>query len=450
MIYILCDNESSRVRYTFDTLFGRLLRTDHKLIKDPNEIPAEKKHPVINYSGKELPNSFRIPIAGLLNDSFVRNIVPRFTSDDLPRPFHIENLSVKNPNDYDLDYDIFSACFYLLTGYEMYVLNHHDEHGRYDEKRSVIAKKGFLSKPLVDIYLEEFWNDLSSRFPKLTREPHSFDYEITIDIDYPWAFHHKSKWKNAGGLIKDLFRNDMESFKYRLNAFGGNKPDPYDTFSFITNNFPVEKTRFFFLINNETKNDNTFNWKNKPFQNLIQNIDQKGYPVGLHPSYNTYMDREKILFEKEKLEMITGHPVNISRQHFLKFRLPQTFEYLAEAGITDEYTGCPVKNAGFKFFTTHPFTWFNLAKNRQENLTLHPTMVMDRALQKYLDLSPEAALTLMKDTLKTTSCYNGKFTLLIHNETLSEFREWKGWSAIIMDFLALLEDTKNKGCTQKS
>jgi hypothetical protein len=65
---------------------------------------------------------------------------------------------------------------------------------------------------------------------------------------------------------------------------------------------------------------------------------------------------------------------------------------------------------------------------------------MDRSLQKYMGLSPEAAFEEIKSLIDTTYRYHGVFTILFHNSSLSEIEEWKGWKTIFtktIEYLAI-------------
>src|SRR5699024_2749913 len=50
---------------------------------------------------------------------------------------------------------------------------------------------------------------------------------------------------------------------------------------------------------------------------IIEALDTRGWEVGLHGSYDSYDDRERLRVEKEMIEGVVGHSVRGGRQHFL-------------------------------------------------------------------------------------------------------------------------------------
>ena len=81
------------------------------------------------------------------------------------------------------------------------------------------------------------------------------------------------------------------------------------------------------------KFDKNPSFKNKKFRQLIKAISTKAI-VGLHPSYASNKNKKLIAFEKNKLEQITEKPITASRQHYLKLKLPDTYNNLISNNIT--------------------------------------------------------------------------------------------------------------------
>ena len=67
---------------------------------------------------------------------------------------------------------------------------------------------------------------------------------------------------------------------------------------------------------------------------------------------------------------------------------------------------------------------------------------MDRSLQQYIHLSPEKALVEIKKIIDITFEFNGLFTILFHNDSLSETAEWKGWKMVFEKTMMYLSDKK--------
>jgi hypothetical protein len=139
--------------------------------------------------------------------------------------------------------------------------------------------------------------------------------------------------------------------------------------------------------------------------------------------------------EKERLENIIGRPVAKSRQHFLKLKFPQTYQTAIKAGITDDYTMGFASLAGFRAGTCTPFPFFDLGKNAQTNLTIHPFQIMDVTLKDYLNLQPEEAWLLTSKLMDEVKKVNGTFAYLFHNESLHDLDQWQGWRGVFEQIL---------------
>jgi hypothetical protein len=161
-------------------------------------------------------------------------------------------------------------------------------------------------------------------------------------------------------------------------------------------------------------------------QSLIKDIAEKA-DVGIHPSFASNEAQGKVKIEKDRLEKIARKSIKKSRQHFLMLKFPHTYRNLIAAGITDDYTMGYADEIGFRAGICTSFKWYDLEKEEETNLTIHPFAVMDGTLNSYLKLSPETALEKVKTIVQEVKKVNGEFITIWHNETLSDWREWKGW-----------------------
>ncbi|SFS10675.1 hypothetical protein SAMN05216559_3782 [Halomicrobium zhouii] len=80
---------------------------------------------------------------------------------------------------------------------------------------------------------------------------------------------------------------------------------------------------------------------------LIREIDDRGWEVGLHGSYESYADREMLATEKRHLEDVLGHEVTGGRQHYLNIERPETWTYQRAAGLQYDATPGSPSDYGF-------------------------------------------------------------------------------------------------------
>ena len=134
--------------------------------------------------------------------------------------------------------------------------------------------------------------------------------------------------------------------------------------------------------------------------------------------------------EKERLESITNIPTTISRQHFLRFSLPETYQNLIDLEIEEDYSMGYASHVGFRASTSIPFHFFDLDFEIQTPLLIYPFALMDTTLNDYMGLTPKQSLGRTKDLLNEVMNVNGTFITLFHNESLSGYLRWNGWKKV--------------------
>jgi hypothetical protein len=152
--------------------------------------------------------------------------------------------------------------------------------------------------------------------------------------------------------------------------------------------------------------------------------------LGIHPSYGTFLNEEAVKQEIDKLERITGKKITMSRQHFLRFSMPVTYRILLRCGIREDYSMGFADRIGFRAGTSHPFRFFDLEANCETGLMLYPLTVMDGTLLDYMQLSPQKAIGKITMLAEIIRRHRGAFVSLWHNESLGEYKRWKGWRQV--------------------
>lgn len=427
MVHILVEKAQHRLIYTLSVIFETIFKIPYQIIYLNNDTKATNFF-TLNYTTVFIENTLQIPNIGLVSE------VDKHTSFflDANKSFQ-ENWTIPHiisTNTTIFPFDIFSAVFYLLSDYEKYSFSYLDSHLRYDEKAYPSYQMQLYSQPTVHFLCEELMAFFPQNLQLEIQKNRNYNYEITFDIDNPWKHQYKPFFIQLAGFLKDILRCNKENLSERWHILRGRK-DVNDTFEEILSLCPPQNTRFFCLIDRHSAYDTRFTYQHQQMRLLIQQLSQKGYAVGIHPSYTSFDSASKILFETQQLANIIKMPITHSRQHFLRYRLPDTFRYLIAADISDDYTLCLRNNIGFPCGMAVPFQWYDVEKEEMTNLTLHPTLAMDRALQQYMKLSPQAALEKVAALVDLVKSICGKMTIVFHNESLSESSEWKGWSEAI-------------------
>ncbi len=353
---------------------------------------------------------------------------------------HWHELPVFFQGDGDIPFDVFAACFYLLSRYEEYLPHTKDLYGRYPHTASLSFKNGFLDKPLINYWLKNLAALLKSRFPDLVLKKPDFKFLPTYDIDEAFSFLYKGPVRNAGGFLRDLLTGSIGRCRLRMQVLTGSKPDPYDSFDHLHRlheRYHLDPLYFFLLATHIGKYDKNTDPSGKAMQALIRTHAAKNR-TGIHPSWQSGDMASLLDEEKTLLETITGKPVRVSRQHYLRFTLPGGYRRLLEAGILEDHSmGYGMVN-GFRASVAAPFYWYDLENETTTDLRLYPFCYMDANSFYELKQSPEAALEEMRHYYSTVKNVNGLLITLWHNTFLGTDPKFKGWKEVYEEFLKLV------------
>lgn len=337
-------------------------------------------------------------------------------------------------------FDIFAAIFYLLTRYEEYLPHKTDEYGRYAHENSVAFREGFLQLPLINIWLEDFRKLLADRNPEflLPVNESKVSFLPTYDIDMAWVFRNKGFRRNAGGILLLMLKGRFGKMLHRLRVARGKKKDPYDAYEWMNELHSAHHLHpiYFFLVAKDVGHyDKNINTDNPEFRALVKTIASQ-YETGLHPSWASGDSLSLLTKEKKLLEHIIDKKVIASRQHFIRFHLPATYQQLIQSGITEEYSMGYGSINGFRASVATSFYWYDLKAEEKTKLLVHPFCFMDANAYYEQHLTPEAALEELLHFYKIISEVNGTMITIWHNSFLGTSPEFKGWKEIYERFIS--------------
>ena len=387
----------------------------------------------MSYTKVPLGKEFFIRSHGLLFEQGVSDLEINIQKwDEIPCFFNAGSKS-------SIPFDLFAASFFLVSRYEEYLPHVRDHHERFNPEQSVAFKYRFLEKPLVDIWAMKLKGVLIEKFPKYTFPEREFNYVSTIDVDNAFAYKYKSFVRAAGGFANDFFRFKLRSFWDRLMVLLRIRKDPNNVFDKILELSKQHKikTIFFFLIADYTTFDTNVSPSKNKFRLLIKHISDYA-SIGLHPSYFTMKDAQMLKKEKIRLENITNIQTTRSRQHFLRFSLPETYQNLIDLEIEEDYSMGYASHVGFRASTCTPFHFYDLDFEIQTPLKIYPFALMDTTLNDYMELTPKQSLGKVKDLYQEVKNVEGTLMTLFHNESISGYMRWKGWQRVYQTMLKLI------------
>ena len=135
------------------------------------------------------------------------------------------------------------------------------------------------------------------------------------------------------------------------------------------------------------------------------------------------------------MEALTDRKIVHSRQHFLRFTLPQTFRRLATLGIEKEFSmGYGTVN-GFRASTCSSFYWYDLEREEQTTLRLFPFCFMDANAFFEQKLNPQQAYHELVQYYDIVKKLDGLFISVWHNTILGQNPQFEGWPAMFELFM---------------
>ena len=391
-----------RISYTFRVIFEKILNSKVVFTDDLNYF-SNSTQPKIAYSPHKIETPIWIEAIPLLfEDNIVKQTITKEKWND-------ETLFFPTKNGI-FPVDVVAVIFFLISRYEEYYKdNILDEHGRFQCQHSVAYQLGWHRKLIVHKLAITIAETLVAHYPQFGWFIPQFEEFSTHDVDIAYQYQGKPWWRLCAAMAKALLQLRFHhANNYLKTALGKNVADPFDNYESENKN---SKPIYFILTAPFGKYDKNINLSSKAFKELITKLKDFS-EIGIHPSYHSSRKISLIEKEKKRLEEISQLTITKSRQHFLRFRFPDTFQTLLNAGITDDYSLGWTTDAGFRASIAVPYPFFDLKKNEETPLMLHPLAFMDGIFNK--DEEEKVIYELREEVKK----YGGDLIILTHNSNI--------------------------------
>ncbi len=423
MIAIYSEIDSPRLNYALKGLFSPV-GVSFLIVKSKPEFDAFKGSKLI-YSKETWENHLHVSRSAFFeDDSFEK-------SDRFDFPFEVPENGA-----FHFNFDVFAASFILLSRYEEEVVSLRDAFGRFESKNSLLSKRNWLERPLVDEWRLALLRAIQERFPFFDYSPTSHQVHLTVDVDSAYAYLHKGMYRTAGGFAKDVVKFQFGNLFRRTLVLLRLREDDYNNYDYVESlqaKYRFDLT-YFFLLANFGAYDKNVPYSSKAFQTLIQSLSNK-YRVGIHPGVASHSSLSTLKEEIRRLQFITEKKVSHARMHYLKMDGAETYRNLLQCEIENDYTMGFADAVGFKSGTALSHYWFDFKTEKETALLLHPFVAMDATLNRYIKLSAEEAVVKLKELKHTCERLQVPFCLLWHNESFSECNEWKGWKEVVAEVM---------------
>lgn len=374
--------------------------------------PQDPTQPVLVYRQETEPNfPLQIVPAGLLGERGVRALELKATT--------WAGEPVLFPTAGTVPADILSALFFLISRYEEYWPGDADMYGRYDYRRSWLHQQGQLHRPLAQVWMWLLGKEMQRHYPQVQIRLPEFSQQPSFDIDMGWLYLHKPWWLQLWYVRKRDARNVLR----------GLRRDPADIFSWLDelhDQAGVQPHFFFHVGATRGKYDKQIPPQHEAMQELVRQV-AKRYPVGLHPSWRSGDEPHLLQREWQSLSNLVGYSVTDSRQHYIRWQLPDTFHRLLSIGITNDYSMGYGSTNGFRAGMAMPFRWYDLSTESTTALMLHPFVYMEaNSIFEHRE-SPNDASAYIQSVTQACQLYGGPLMSVWHNMFLADTPTGQPW-----------------------
>jgi hypothetical protein len=336
--------------------------------------------------------------------------------------------------DFYIHYDILGLTYWMLARVEEIGRTDLDNHGRFPATSSHAFKHGYLERPVVDEWMHLFGQVIQRQWPSLALKVHTYSIKVSHDVDRPTRYGFASSINLIRRMVGDVSRGNVGRAILapwiRFNTKKQLHPaDPFNTFDWLMDQSEAHGlvSAFYFICNKTSNIDGEYDISHPAMRNLLKRIHKRGHEIGLHPSYNTYLDPQELTAEAQRLYHVCAEETVKQdswggRMHYLRWQHPITLYAMFEAGMSYDTTFGYADNVGFRCGTCNEYFSFDPVEQRTVKLRIRPLVAMECSLleKKYMGLSTEETLKKIFELKKVCSIVRGQFTLLWHNSELAK------------------------------
>ncbi|TZF99763.1 hypothetical protein FW781_07495 (plasmid) [Chryseobacterium panacisoli] len=338
-----------------------------------------------------------------------------------------------------VNYDIITLSFILLSCYDEWISEIRDEFDRFRYKDSLVYKYNLINIPVVDEYALLLRKILKNEVQSFAPSVRSTIIIPTHDIDDLYRFD--GFFTSVKTLVGEAIREKRplqicSSILNMLKTIVSKKEDQYlkgvEQLYKDSKKYDL-KSVFFFMTAKPSQFDKGQTIDNNVLK-LMSKIVDADMLLGIHPGFNTFRDITIMNDEIDRLRNTSGRDIIFARQHYLRFDRRVTFENLEKCGIKVDYTMGFAEHEGFKCGTAHEFYPYNFEKDQPYNILEKPLIVMDATLRHYQKYSTNKAFEVLENLLKITKRVEGDFIILWHNDRI--FRDPKWYKEVYIRFIS--------------
>ena len=422
--------------YVFHVLFREILGAEYRVI---DHLEAHQ-HRIV------LPNGAEVVVENHCWFPDIQSIPPAPGSIEglAPHPFHpgedlvvIYGRPVFSIDEHRITcgIDLFASIFYMLTRWEENNPSVLDAFGRFPAQASLAFRANFLHRPVVNEWAALLWQMLLRLGWKQPLPTRSFNMALSCDVDHPklwWAT--RDRLRTIGGAL--LKRKSLKEALYWTQNHLFHSKDPYDVFDEWMDIFEANNcvAQFNFLGARPRKSDCWYPLEHPFIRTTLEKIAARGHRIGFHPSWEAFDSLDVFKQELASLQAISPRIITHGRQHYLRFKAPDTWRMWQAAGLSGDSTLGYPEAIGFRCGICHDFPVYDASEQKMLLLRETPLLAMDVTLAQYCHNTPTEAGQQLEALKAQVKKYNGDFTLLWHNSSWNTY-QWDPWKHVLLDVI---------------
>jgi len=362
-----------------------------------------------------------------------KKINKAFRINDLPVLFPLSEVKFfyrfDKENNLIFTHDLLKTAFYLLSGYQEFMPFKGDHLGRFTYDESIQKELNIAVNPIVNEYFEIIKKAIKEFCERHNRDfksksfsgENDFSFLLTHDVDRvdKWTFMEVKR------RLKMLIRSGFtKHWKYLFEAIinFNSRENPYWNFEWMKS---LEQklgvnSIWFFLPQGHKQIDAYYSFNESRIQNLAKYFQDYGDEIALHGTFISREDFNTMQSNFEEVKKLSGKPVSASRQHWLSFKYPTTFQIIEKLGLKNDSSWGFAEHCGWRNSYCLPFRPYDLENDRIMDIWELPLNAMDVTFFQYMDLSLSEAKQAFEEMIYTCKKYNGLFVLLWHNSFFEE------------------------------
>lgn len=355
-----------RIIYTFQQVCSRILGFRIKFTTKIETFIAYKGTK-FSYSKQRLGNEIFVQSYGLLEQQGVNDVEISVSSwNGNPYFFNTSQQS-------DIPYDVFSSSFYLLCRYEEYLPHVKNSLGDFPVEESIAYKNGFIEKPIINIWMNCFFDVLKSKFDTLEYPEKKSNLKLILGVDKAYKYRGYGISRSLIGFAEDILRFKFRDVFVRIKTLFIPKIDPYDVYDFLVD---LKKSKTFDMLFTFQLGDYSIDTKNISHRKIIYKrlIKSMGdyNEIGLLLSPEGISSSAVLNKEIKRFENIANHELKSILIKDRSINFPNYYVNLNNTTVEKDYSMGYYNTFGFRTgtFTSHLFYDLNLEQASPKEI--HP------------------------------------------------------------------------------